>query len=135
MSKCDKDYVESFFRNMRFLMSDMSEKVTMMSRALPDRITREELRIALEQITKGMTAKQTPLVRTTNYKCFFCGAKQAKKEKDREECRTPPPADKVIQRDKGVFKGRAVLQSSITAQASNEPTEQPEYEPSYLPKL
>lgn len=73
INKVDKDYVEKFFRNMRYQITEVVEKVEHVQQAVPDRVTHEELKEFIDDLYAQLTKETQTPAGTVSYKCLFCG--------------------------------------------------------------
>lgn len=72
-NKCDKDYIEAFFRKLRVQFNKLAEKVEKTSNALSDRVAHEEMQNAFDDLYRLLTRETSTPAGTKGVNCLFCG--------------------------------------------------------------
>ena len=99
--KCDKEYIDTFFRKMRNAIQEADSKASRAITSLSDKISTEDLEERIQELIKMIGAQESTVAGKTNITCLFCGAKRSSISK---------VGGGIIDRTR-IFKGRANRQS------------------------
>ena len=117
-NKCDKDYVEKFFKKIRVVLKNYDERISVANHAVLQRVTKEELNERLDafkdEINKDNYTQPTG-TNGTYSRCLFCGSKlpPGKVDLPNPEAvggRQIPPKTNIVSEKGVVYKGRTSLQ-------------------------
>ena len=69
----DKEYVSKFYTKMRIVITETHDQVEQIKQTQPDRVTKEELRKAMEELYGILAKDESTSGGTQSYRCLLCG--------------------------------------------------------------
>jgi peptidoglycan hydrolase CwlO-like protein len=73
----DKDYVQKFFRKIRFAITELAEQVAVVRQALPERVTKAELEEVAGDLFRSFTQESETSGGSVSMRCLLCGRPKA----------------------------------------------------------
>ena len=73
----DKEYIGKFYSKMRVVINETNAAVEQIKQTTPDKVNKEDLRKAMEDLYAALSRDESTSGGTTSYRCLLCGRPKA----------------------------------------------------------